>query len=271
MSDPLCVELRLPWSDALAEQLWEELGATSVAQADSELIAQFSSQDLAAAAAAVVGGCIVEVCDDSYLDVWRTWAQPTVVGRLTVRPAWLAPLGGTELEIAIDPAHVFGHGGHPSTRLVLHALAQRLTPEDRVADVGCGSGVLSVAAVALGASHVDAVDIDPEAIAAATENAERNAMADRIHNSTSAALAMVGPYDVVVANIGVVVLRDLAPHLCGLVAPGGWLIFSGLLRCQWEEIVALCSGLRLVEVNYEGDWAAPVLVAEPTSSRHENC
>jgi ribosomal protein L11 methyltransferase len=261
-------EVRLqvgPGSADRARRLWEEQGALSVAETMGEVVAAFPDRAAAEAAAAAEGGAVraLDPDDLGYLDSWRAWAQPTRVGRLVVRPAWLPPAGtagGGEIEVAIDPGHAFGHGGHPSTRLVLGALVERIGGGETVLDVGCGSGVLSVGAVALGAARVAAVDVDPAAVAVTHANAAANGMSSRIDARAGSLAAFAGSFDVVVANIGVVVLRHLAPALAGRLNPGGWLALSGLLTSQWPEVVTATSGLELSEVRSDEGWATPVLV-----------
>lgn len=276
LATPLTVyELRLtalpgPSRDDLANRLWEELGAAWVSTDQHELVAGFADDALAQQAADATGGQLaaVDEQDLSYLDAWRDWARPAQAGRLMVRPPWVAatPPGSTPdlVEVVIDPGHAFGHGGHPSTRLVLEALSARLRPGQRVLDVGCGSGVLSVAAAALGAGSVTAIDIDPVAVSVTSANAQLNGVADRITASDRPAAAVLGRFDVVLANIGVVVLRELTPVLFERVEPRGWLALSGLLEHQWEEVGALVKGQSQTVLREDG-WTALVIERPPSS------
>ena len=242
------VEVGTPGLHTLAEALWEEGRALFVSEAGGRLVLGFAERAPAVEAARRLGGTVVDVetADRADLDTWRAWARPTRVGRLVVRPAWqdvrppspAEPIA-SDVEIAIDPGHVFGHGGHPSTRLVLGALVERLRGGESVLDVGCGSGVLSLAAVALGAESARAIDIDPTAVAVTRANAVANRLSRRIDVDSTPLAAIRRRFDVVVANIGVVVLRELAPLLVGRVAAGGWLVCSGLLEHQWREVVDL--------------------------------
>src|SRR5207247_7511413 len=112
-----------------------------------------------------------------HLEAWLRQTAPVVVGRLCVRLPWSegrAPAATTVIEI--DPGRAWGAGSHPSTKLLLAALEQRLRGGERVLDVGCGSGVLAIAAAALGAADVVAFDIDPEAHRTTARNAERNGL-----------------------------------------------------------------------------------------------
>jgi ribosomal protein L11 methyltransferase len=282
-------EVQVSAVPGLAARLWEDGECLYVGESDGRIVVGLADRTTADTIARRVGGTVVDLDADGRddLDTWRAWARPTRVGRLLVRPAWLPP--GPErdavvvayeedrstarraaVEIAIDPGHAFGHGGHPSTALVLAALVARLRGGESVLDVGCGSGVLSVAAAALGAASATALDIDPGALAVTRDNAARNGLSQRIDVESTALSALRRRFDVVVANIGVVVLRDLAPTLLERVGPGGWLALSGLLERQGAEIVELTldharrSGLtmRLDDLRRLDGWAAPVLVRD---------
>jgi ribosomal protein L11 methyltransferase len=128
-----------------------------------------------------------------------------------------------------------------------------------VLDVGCGSGVLAVAACLLGAISATAVDVDPDAPAVTERNAQANGVASRVHASTTPVGEITGAFDVVVANIGQRVLLDLAPALVQAVRPGGALVVAGLLEDQADEVVAACAGAVEVGRSVEDGWAAPVL------------
>lgn len=253
-------ELHLAFTAAAADQLWETLGAISVSKADGQLVAGFPSRFEAEAAAVIVGGEVVELDpqDNAYLDLWRAWAKPFRTGRLGVRPAWHETLGA-EVEVAIDAGHAFGHGAHPTTALVLTALEAHLRGGERILDIGCGSGVLAIAALALGASSVVALDIDPTAVTVTQANAEANGVADRLTVSSAPLAKISGAFDVVLANIGVVVLRELAPLAAERVGAGGWLVLSGLLDHQWAEVVAVVPGFELINVAHDDGWATPLL------------
>ena len=200
------------------------------------------------------------VDDEGYLDAWRTWAAPVRAGRrILVHPAWLPvpePMVGADLLLLIDPGRAFGSGSHESTRLALALLEDLVRPGDRVLDVGCGSGVLAVAACRLGAAWVAAVDIDAEAVAATRANAERNGVAQRVRASDAALEELAGPFELVVANIGGGVLPRLAPQLGPRVAPHGRLVLSGLLEEQVDAVVAAVPGCVEVGRVAEGGWAA---------------
>jgi ribosomal protein L11 methyltransferase len=139
--------------------------------------------------------------------------------------------------VRLDPGLAFGTGTHPSTALCLTWLDARLSSGSIVIDYGCGSGVLSLAAAKLGARTVHAFDIDPQALLATRDNAAANGLAGRIHVHQHAT-TLPAQVDVVIANILAGTLVELAPRLCGHLAPGGQLILAGILRQQVHEVRA---------------------------------
>ena len=250
--------------DDVSGRLWLA-GATAVGEvpelAATTLVASFDERLDAESAAAQVGGEVLDVADGPWLDAWRGFAEPVRAGRLVVVPAWLdpPPLGPDDLVVAIDPGRVFGHGAHPTTRLVLEALQRRITGGERVLDVGCGSGVLAVAAARLGAATVVAVDIDPDAAEITRINAERNHVV--VDASTTPIADVTGTFDVVLANIGAAVLRELATELQARVAPGGLLVLSGLLVDRWDDVAARYAGTA-TSTSLDG-WIALVVSTSP--------
>lgn len=198
----------------------------------------------------------------AYLDEWRAWAAPVRVGRrILLQPAWLPRAGERDgdLVIVLDPGRSFGSGSHASTRLVLTVLEDVIAGGERVLDVGCGSGVLAIAACRLGAAAAVALDIDPAAVEVTQSNAAANGVGDRLAASPDGLGAVADTFDVVVANIGVRVLSDLAPALVERLRPGGLLVLAGLLVDQADEVVARCRGCAEVERRAEDGWSAPVL------------
>jgi ribosomal protein L11 methyltransferase len=209
---------------------------------------------------------------DAALDAWREHARPVVVGeRLVVRPPWVeAPTrrdrgeGGVDLviDLVIDPGRSFGSGAHPSTRLVLAALAESVGGGERVLDVGCGSGVLAVAALVLGASTAVGVDIDPAAVVATRANAARNGVADRLSVADGVG-EVTGAYDLVVANMLLSELVAVAPTVGGAVASAGTVVLSGLLVGQRGDVLAAYRAVGLAPVASASDegWLALTLQA----------
>jgi ribosomal protein L11 methyltransferase len=170
------------------------------------------------------------------LDAWRAHSRPVPVGhRLRIVPAWLSPPPEPgRVDVVIDPGRAFGSGSHASTRLALAALEPVVAGAEAVLDVGCGSGVLALAALALGANRALGVDIDPAARAATAANAARNGLADRV----TVAGAVQGRHDLVVANLLLPDQEALATTIAAAVAPGGTLVASGVLAAQRDRLMA---------------------------------
>jgi ribosomal protein L11 methyltransferase len=189
------------------------------------------------AAAAGLDGAIAEVADRDWAEAWKRDLVPFAVGRIWVRPSWIAaPAPPGLAEVVLDPGMAFGTGTHPTTALCLEALSRLLAerPGASVLDVGTGSGLLAIAARKLGAGRVAANDDDPVAVAAARENAARNGV--ELELGGEPASAIPGAFDVVVANILANTLVELAPAVAPKVAPGGALLLAGLLQGQEDEV-----------------------------------
>jgi ribosomal protein L11 methyltransferase len=161
------------------------------------------------------------------------FAPMRVSGRLWVVPSWHAPPDPGAVNLLLDPGMAFGTGSHPSTRLCLRWLENNVNGGESVVDYGCGSGILAIAALKLGARSAVGVDIDPEAVAVARRNAERNGVAARFLEA-GAALDLAG--DLVVANILANPLKVLAPVLAQLCDVGAQLALSGILMPQEAEL-----------------------------------
>ncbi|HEX7639427.1 MAG TPA: 50S ribosomal protein L11 methyltransferase [Burkholderiaceae bacterium] len=161
-------------------------------------------------------------------------------------PSWHEPPAGAARVIRLDPGLAFGTGTHPTTRMCLAWIAGHAdaVAGRRVLDYGCGSGILAIGAALHGAAAVDAVDIDPAAVAATNANAEANGVGLRAGLPELAA----GEYPVVLANILATPLRMLAPILCGHVAAGGHLVLAGILDRQADELKAAYAPWIALEV-----------------------
>ena len=210
-----------------------------------------------------IGELSTRLVDESdWAESWKGHFQVLHLGRrLVVKPSWRRhPRAGDEVIVDLDPGMAFGTGLHPTTRLCLEALEDRADrePLGRVLDVGCGSGILSIAAVKLGATRVLGVDIDPIAIEATTANARHNRVGRRIRAREGSIPSGDGPFDTVLANLIAGILIELAPHLADEVLPGGTLIASGIFIDRetdtWAALDA--AGFALVRRWHETDWVA---------------
>lgn len=204
---------------------------------------------------------------EPWRDAWKAFFRPSRLSpRLAVCPSWedWVPLQSGVRVIRMDPGRAFGTGTHETTRLCL-GLIDRLLAEGLPApgflDVGCGSGILSVAALLLGATRAVALDLDPLAAEATLENARKNGVDESLLVVQGDLRAVHGSYPLVAANILYQVLMGLAPTLCERVAPGGRLILSGVLEQELPSASALYAahGLRETLRETAGDWGALVL------------
>jgi len=196
------------------------------------------------------------VADQDWVSLTQSQFEPIAIGeRLAITPSWHQPWEG-RLSIVLDPGLAFGTGSHPTTRLCLQWLEQHLVPGARVIDYGCGSGILAIAASRLGAAEVIGIDIDPQALRATRDNAARNGVAVQVLESNAPAPEAA---DVVVANILSSPLKLLAPVLTGLVKPGGWLVLSGVLERQIDEVTLAYAPLMALHAAQRSDgWACLV-------------
>jgi ribosomal protein L11 methyltransferase len=181
-----------------------------------------------------------ELEEQDWIRIWlRDW-KPLKFGRRL----WVSPRAKRAevrepgaVIVALDPGLAFGTGTHPSTALCLEWLAAAPLAGRSVLDYGCGSGLLAIAALKLGAARATAVDIDPQALLATRENALANGVGDRLDARAAADFAQA-PHDVVVANILAGPLVALAPRLCAALAPGGDIVLAGLLEAHAAEVAA---------------------------------
>jgi ribosomal protein L11 methyltransferase len=203
-------------------------------------------------------------------EAWKQHYHPIAIGKsLMIIPAWLESPDPGRIAVRIDPGMAFGTGTHPTTQLCLELVEEAIQrasgPLEAVIDVGCGSGILSTAAIKLGVGRALGVDVDPEAITASRENAALNGVAAQLEVGLgSLAEIRSGAFSMqraplVLANIlATVVIRLLDEGLGDLVTPGGSLVLSGILEEQSPEVEAALvkHGLLLVDKRQSGDWVA---------------
>jgi len=166
-----------------------------------------------------------------------------------VVPSWHQAPAQAQWVLRLDPGLAFGTGTHPTTRMCLRWIAMHPPTGQRVLDYGCGSGILAIGAAMVGASYVDAVDIDPDAVKATLANA----MDNQVKINTGLPELAQGTYPLVVANILAAPLKVLAPLLCAHVSSGGQLLLAGILTRQTEEIQAAYQPYLALQVADELD------------------
>jgi ribosomal protein L11 methyltransferase len=185
--------------------------------------------------------------EEDWASSWKQHWEPQEIGdRILIYPAWLPPPESSErLLLRLDPGAAFGTGTHPTTQLCLEALEMRLGYGDTdavVADIGCGSGILSIGAVLLGAKKVYALDIDPLAVQAARSNRDlnqisaQNLLVEKGSVDRLSKLTGDQPIDGILCNILAEVIVDLIPAMSAIATPNGWGILSGILLDQAKHI-----------------------------------
>jgi len=275
--EPKPGEFRL-WSDTLVRALFQAPDAFQAPEAFQSSAAAESSDaaDAArklAALASVLGPHVTDtarvraVKNQDWERVWLTdWKSLRFGRRLWVCPTAAEPPDDPDaVVVRLDPGLAFGTGTHPTTALCLQILDSLPVSGRNVIDYGCGSGILGIAALKLGAAHVTAVDLDPQALLATRDNAMRNGVSANIDlqgvDMEGVDLEGAGPHGglrpayCVMANILAGPLIELAPKLTAACEPGGFLLLSGLLKTQAYEVkAAYTHGFDMVQVVERDDW-----------------
>ena len=210
-----------------------------------------------------------EVDEEDWANNWKAYFQPIKVGgRLTVCPTWEETEDdGSRAILRIDPGMAFGTGTHHTTRMCLELLEKHLKGGELVADIGCGSGILSAAAILMGAKEAVALDIDPVATKIAAEMAEENGIdimrytvytGDILSDKQIREAVTRRKYDIVLANIVANVIIALAPLVPKLMHEGSHFISSGIIDERLDEVIAALeeNGLRVNEIRSGEDWRA---------------
>ena len=233
---------------------WNRSRVIALLEPDADAGALLARASVMAGLTAVPAWAVEEVAEQNWVELTQSQFDPIRVSeRLWIVPSWHAAPDPAAVNLVLDPGMAFGTGSHPTTRLCLEWLERNVQSGCSVLDYGCGSGILAIAAVRLGAGSVVGVDIDPLAVEAARANAQRNGVSATFHDS---AQPIAGAYDLVVANILSNPLRVLAPAICAHVRRGGRLALSGILREQADEIMAIYGQWLAMQVaDFREDWA----------------
>ncbi len=205
------------------------------------------------------------IADEDWENNWKQYYKPLPIGeRLVVVPAWEEVPGDGRLPLRLDPGLIFGTGSHPTTRMCLEALESLVTPEARVLDLGCGSGILSIGALVLGSREAVGCDIDPKAPDIAMDNAALNGIGpDRFRVFAGDVLSDEGMrrrlgagFDIVLANIVADVILPLAPLSRRFLAPGGVFVTSGIIEGRQDEVEAALkkAGYAILGHDCQEEW-----------------
>lgn len=210
-----------------------------------------------------------ETEDKDWINNWKEYFHQFYVDDILIKPSWeeVKPEDQEKLLIQIDPGTAFGTGMHETTQLCIRQLKKYVTPETKLLDVGCGSGILSIVALKLGAAYALGTDLDPCAITATKENTEVNGISkDQFEVMIGNIIDDQGvqdkvgyeKYDIVAANILADVLVPLTPVIVNHLKTGGIYITSGIIDDKEETVVEAvkAAGLEVLEVTYQGEWVS---------------
>lgn len=245
-------------------RLWDRLIITALYEQDTDISALLTELDTHKTQWQIQSLIVETIEDQAWERAWMDSFQPMCFGKhLWIYPSWYDLPEDDQVKLILDPGLAFGTGTHPTTALCLEWLDDQELSGKRVLDFGCGSGILAIAALKLGAVQAVATDIDPQALQATVDNAQRNGIQGE-------QLALYYPhelptvtYDIVIANILAGPLVELAPQLLAAIKPGGQLILSGILAEQADTIqAAYAKHLSNLTITPKENWL------RVTGSRH---
>ena len=201
------------------------------------------------------------IVEEDWSENWKQFFKPKKIGKkFWICPSWeeIEP-AQDEILINLDPGQAFGTGDHPTTSMCLELLEEIEVKNKKIADVGCGSGILSIACCLAGAEKVVAVDCDKVSIEVAQENARRN----NVQFDTFQGMGFEpidGQYDIVISNIISEAIKCLAPNVPKHISKGSHWIVSGIIKEHWDEVKDVCQsyGFNLIKEKAEGEWIAAI-------------
>ncbi len=207
-----------------------------------------------------------EIDGDDWIDVWKKHFRPIHLGKIVVVPEWIGYAAAPEEEVVLlDSNMAFGTGEHETTAMCIELMQKYLKAGDDVLDVGCGSGILGIAAAKLGAKSCRLTDIDPVAVASSRHNAQKNGVEDRVTVAESDLVEGDGrKADLILANITAEILVHLAPAVPAHLKKGGTVVLSGILPDRMDRVKTAfgAAGLSAAEEETRGEWCALVLKEE---------
>lgn len=211
------------------------------------------------------------VKEEDWANNWKKYYHPIEIGsRILIRPEWEdVPSNSGRTVFTINPGMSFGTGSHDTTRLCLESLEKLVVPGCSMLDLGCGSGILSIVSILLGAAKAHAVDIDPNAVDIAYENASKNGVGKNVYTVEAGNIVSdsklrdklaENKYDIVAANIVADVIIAVAPFVPNFMTKDGVFITSGIITDRLEDVKASLEdvGFRIDEINISGDWASVI-------------
>ena len=274
------LDIHVPGCDAQLQELvlaeLDDFQPTAIQEPDesARLRAFFTTSDARDAAARALASSFgvhlfvepLNIEDEDWAARSQAQLQAVTVGRIVVAPPWDVKEGREPhpLFVIIQPSMGFGTGHHATTRLALRSLQTLALDGRTLLDIGCGSGVLAIAAVRLGARSAVGIDIDPDAIANAAENVALNHLEDRVQLFEADFRDTASPADVVMANLTGALLERSAPRLAALLAPDGVLIVSGFMESERGSVLAaLGAFLTPQSIEQEEEWLCATFKNSP--------
>ncbi len=255
--------------DSLVEQESEDvLVKAYVAKDQADIATRSIREDLEILDKNAKGNIVVgsletvkrEVDGDDWIEIWRKHYKPMLFGKVWICPEWIEHTpSDDEVQVLIDSNMAFGTGEHETTSMCIELIQEYIKPTDTVIDVGCGSGILGIAAIKLGADKAILTDIDYVAVKSATHNCELNGVSGKAvvaHSNLLDDTTVKG--DLVVANITADVLKVLSDSILNNVKNGGILIMSGIIKSRYDEVLNIYAnlGFEFIQKREKGEWIA---------------